>query len=585
MERHLAAVLIADVVGYGRLSQIDDEGTRALFRTDLNEVFKPRIAAHHGRLVKTMGDGMLVEFHSVVDALRCAVEIQQQKAEVNVFKQPERRLDFRIGINLGDVIVEGDDIHGDAVNIADRLQGLAEPGGIAISATACDHVRGKVPIGFASLGVQKMKSIAEPVRVYRVLIDPATAGKILGAKPRLSSGDDSKPPVIAVLPFENLSADDGWTRLADGLSADMIGDLARYPDLAVISRQTMQSYRGRASDTRSVGRELNADYLLEGTLQAIGQRVRVAVQLVDTRTGANLWSARFDESTDDFFLMQDSITQNVINALAGTFGKLANLGREVARRKPPSSLGAYDCYLLGVELHDRFTTDARAEAIRMLSRAVELDPGFARAWMTLGLAHAVDAFNAFTPDSATSVERWRECVEKALALDPTDPMTRLYMGALRAIDGDISGAAEEYDRALALAPNDADVLSMLASSRALVCGNPEEGCALAERALRLNPQAPSWYYAQLARARFVAGRYADSLSSLCQSPPDIPVTLMFRALCHALLEESAQAQSIARRIAVEFPRFTVENFIRTYPVTNPLALAAIKEGARRAGIA
>ncbi|MER9661545.1 adenylate/guanylate cyclase domain-containing protein [Mesorhizobium sp. M0159] len=240
MERHLAAVLIADVVGYGRLSQIDDEGTRALFRTDLNEVFEPRIAAHHGRLVKTMGDGMLVEFHSVVDALRCAVEIQQRKAEVNVLTQPERRLDFRIGINLGDVMVEGDDIHGDAVNIADRLQGLAEPGGIAISATACDHVRGKVPIGFASLGVQKMKSIAEPVRVYRVLIDPATAGKIVGAKPGLSAGDNSKPPVIAVLPFENLSADDGWRRLADGLSADMVGDLARpcghfAPDHAVLS--------------------------------------------------------------------------------------------------------------------------------------------------------------------------------------------------------------------------------------------------------------------------------------------------------------------------------------------------------------
>ncbi|TIS60452.1 MAG: adenylate/guanylate cyclase domain-containing protein [Mesorhizobium sp.] len=288
--------MIADVVGYGRLSQTDEEGTRALFRTDLNEVFEPRIAAHHGRLVKTMGDGILVEFHSVVDALRCAVEIQQQKAEVNVLTQPERRLDFRIGINLGDVIVEGDDIHGDAVNIADRLQVLAEPGGIAISATACDHVKGKLPIGFASLGEQKMKSIAEPVRMYRVLIDPATAGKIVGAKPGLSAGDDSKPPVIAVLRFENLSADDGWTRLVDGLSADMIGDLARYPDLAVISRQTMQSYRGRASDSRSVGLELNADYLLEGTLQAIGQRVRVAVQLVDALTGANLWSARFEES-------------------------------------------------------------------------------------------------------------------------------------------------------------------------------------------------------------------------------------------------------------------------------------------------
>jgi adenylate cyclase len=398
-------------------------------------------------------------------------------------------------------------------------------------------------------------------------------------------GDNGKPPVVAVLPFENLSADDGWTRLADGLSADMIGDLARYPDLAVISRQTMQAYRGRASDARSVGQELNADYLLEGTLQAIGQCVRVAVQLVDARTGANRWSARFEESTDDFFVMQDSVTQNVINALASNFGKLANIGREVARRKLPSSLGAYDCYLLGVELHDRFTMGSRAETIRMLSRAVELDPGFARAWSTLGLAHAVDACNAFTPDPAASVKRWRECMEQALVLDPGDPVTRLFMGDLRAIDGDLSGAAEEHDRALALAPNNADMLAMLASSRALVCGNPEEGCALAERALRLNPQAPSWYYAQLARARFVAGRYGDSLSSLRQSPPDAPVTLMLRALCCALLDETEQAQTIAKRIAGEFPRFTVENFIRTYPVTNPLARAAIEAGARRAGMA
>ncbi|MBZ9605463.1 tetratricopeptide repeat protein [Phyllobacterium sp. KW56] len=581
MERHLAAILIADVVGYGRLSRIDEEGTRAHFQTDLQEIFEPRIAAHHGRLVKTMGDGILVEFRSMVDALRCAVEIQQQKAQVNELIPPERRLDFRIGINLGDILVEGDDIHGDVVNIAERLQGLAEPGGIAISAPACDQVRGKLPVGFASLGNQKMKSIAEPVQVYRVLIGAETASKTAG--PRLIAEDDRKPPVIAVLPFENLSSDEGWTRLADGLSADMTGDLARYPDLAVISRQTMQSYRG-SSDTRSVGRELNANYLLEGTLQAIGQHVRVAVQLVDARTGANVWSARFEELIDDFFVMQDKVTQSVINALAGTFGKLATIGREAARRKMPSNLDAYDCYLLGVELHDKFTTGTRAEAIRKLSRAVELDPNFARAWMMLGLAHAVEACYAFSPDSATSIKLWRECMETAVMLDPTDPMTRLFLGDLRGIDGDLSGAAEEHDRALALAPNNADVLSMLGASRALVCGNPAEACALAERALRLNPQAPSWYYAQLARAKFVAGRCEECLSALRQSPPDNPVTLMFRALCHASLGDVAQAQTIAKKIGVEFPTFTVENFIRTYPVTNPPALAAIKEGARLAGL-
>lgn len=581
MERHLAAILIADVVGYGRLSRIDEEGTRARFQADLKEIFEPRIAAHHGRLVKTMGDGILVEFRSMVDALRCAIEIQQQKAQVNKFVPPEQRLDFRIGINLGDILVEGDDIHGDVVNIADRLQGLAEPGGIAISAPACDQVRGKLPVGFTSLGNQKMKSIAEPVEVYRVLIDPGPESKSAG--PRLIAEDDRKPLVIAVLPFENLSSNDGWTRLADGLSADMIGDLARYPDLAVISRQTMQAYRG-LSDTRSVGRELNANYMLEGTLQAIGQRVRVAVQLVDARTGASLWSSRFEEATDDFFVMQDRVTQSVINALAGDFGKLATIGREAARRKPPSSLSAYDCYLLGVELHDRFTTSTRAEAIRMLSRAVELDPSFARAWMMLGLAHAVDACHAFTPDSAASVKRWRKCIETAVALDPSDPMTHLYKGDLCGIDGDLRGAAEEYDLVLTLAPNNADALSTLGSSRTLVCGSPDEGCALAERALRLNPQAPGAFYAHHARATFVAGRYTESLSSLRKSPPDNPVTLMFRALCHASLGEMTQAQTIANLIAVKFPRFTVENFIQTYPVTNPPALAAIKEGARLAGM-
>ena len=279
MERRLAAVLIADVVGYGRLSQIDEEGTRARFQADLKEVFEPKIAAHHGRLIKTMGDGLLVEFHSVVDALRCAVEVQQQKAKRNAAVPPEQRLDFRIGVNLGDVIVEGDDIHGDGVNIADRIQGLAEPGGIAISGTAYDHVKAKLPVGFVSLGEQKVKSIAEPVRIYRVALDPAKAGKTIGmrtnarkwgipvagaiiivaiaatavawqlwetpaAKFRIQG---NQPASLVILPLTNLSDDREQGYLADGLTEDLTTDLARVPGLFVISRNAALGFKGKAS--------------------------------------------------------------------------------------------------------------------------------------------------------------------------------------------------------------------------------------------------------------------------------------------------------------------------------------------------
>jgi TolB-like protein len=399
------------------------------------------------------------------------------------------------------------------------------------------------------------------------------------------STDDSGPPVVAVLPFDNLSGDRRWNRLADGLSADIMVDLARYPDLAVIARQTMLSYTGRRDDVRCIGRELNADYLLEGTLQAATQQLRICVQLVDARTGVDLWTARYDQPVDDLFVMQDGVTRNVINVLASCDGKLANLRRDVARRKPPASLRAYECYLLGVEQHDKFTRESNLEAIRLLSRAVELDPGLARAWSVLGLVYAVNAYNAFSADPSVPIERWEACTEQALMLDPADCNARLCMGDLRAVQGDLAGAAEEHERALELAPNDADNIAMIAGSRALVTGHPQQCIALAERALRLNPHAPPWYYSQLGRASFVAGRYREALAAFRQSPPNSPGTLLFLAAGHAMLGEERQARKISDRLAGEFPTFTVEGFIRSFPVTNPTAIAAIREGARRAGLA
>jgi TolB-like protein/DNA-binding CsgD family transcriptional regulator len=394
---------------------------------------------------------------------------------------------------------------------------------------------------------------------------------------------DSGPPIIAVVPFDNLSGDEYWTRLADGLSADIIVDLARYPDLAVIACQTMLAYKDRRDDVRSIGRELNADYVLEGTLQAAGQEVRIAVQLVDAGTGVALWTARYDRPAEDLFAMQDSVTENVINILASSCGKLASLRRDVARRKHPANLRAYDCYLLGVEACHKFTPASNREAIRLQSRAVELDPGLARAWAALGLAYSVDVMNAYSTNPAATFKRWETCLEKALALDPADSLARISLGDLRALQGDLKKSAEHNEQALAMAPNDADVLAMSAGSRALVAGDPKQGYALAKRAIRLNPHMP-WYHAMLGRCSFVLGLYRECLEEFEQTPQESPATLLFVVMAHAMLNEMSHASKVTARLASEFPDFTVETLISGYPVTNPPALAAIREAARRAGL-
>ena len=290
----------------------------------------------------------------------------------------------------------------------------------------------------------------------------------------------------------------------------------------MIARQTMLSYKGRRDDVRSIGRELNADYVIEGTLQADRQRVRICVQLVDAGTGVDLWTARYERSAEDLFAMLDSVTENVINVLATCHGKLANLRRDAARRKPPASLQAYDCYLLGLEQKHLFTRASNKEAIRLLARAVELDPGLARAWTALALAHAVDACNGFTNDVSASIESWSTCVKQALALDPADIHARICLADLRALQGDIDAAVEEHDRVLAAAPNDADSLALLAGSLALVSGNPKQGYELAKRAIRLNPHTP-WYFGMLGRCSLrpwpppgVAGRAASICARLAR---------------------------------------------------------------------
>ena len=439
-------------------------------------------------------------------------------------------------------------------------------------------VRSHLSTIYRKLNISNKVGLANLLAVGREIEGSETVSDIRTA-------DSGGPPVVAVLPFESASHDERWERLADGLSADITIDLARYPDLAVLSGQTMRLYRGRAGDARVIGRELNADYLLAGVLQATARNVRVSVSLVDTKTAADLWATRYEQPASDLLAIQDRITGNVVNVLASCCGKLAGLRRDVARRKAPASLQAYEAYLLGGEQHDRFTRESNLEAIRLLSRAVELDPGLARAWSLLGLAYSVNACNAFGEDVSASIECWAACTERALSLDPGDCNAHLCMGDLRAVRGDLSGAAEEHERILALAPNDADMLAMVAGSRALVTGSPHQCVALAERALRLNSQPPSWYYSQLGRALFAAGRYRESLSAFRQSPQNSPGTLLFLTVGHALLGDLAQAKAVRMRLAREFPSFTTESFVRNFPVTNPVVIEAIRRGQRLAGLA
>lgn len=424
------------------------------------------------------------------------------------------------------------------------------------------------------------------IRSKTALVTLVATQRVEGATQRdqVDTAREPRPLLIAVLPFASHSAGEDWTRLADGLAADIMVDLARYPDLAVISRQTMLNYKGCCDDIRSIGRELNADYLLDGSLQTFRDRLRIRVQLVDARSGADLWAARYDKTTDDLFAAVDAVTENVVNVLAVYNGIFANLRRNRARRKRPASLDAYDCYLLGVDLKHRFTRESNSEAIRLLRRAVELDPALARAWCALGLAYSVDACNAFSDDPREVIQAWEACLDRALELDPGDSHARACRGDLKALQGDLEGAAEEHERALRSAPNDADTLALLAGSRALVAGDPLQGYALARHAISLNPRSPPWYFSMLGRASFVIGLYAEGVVALHQAPPTSPPTLLFLAMAHALLDEGREAQKIAQRLAREFPTFTAEGFIETYPVTNPPALAAIREGTRLAGL-
>ncbi|MDX8538606.1 tetratricopeptide repeat protein [Mesorhizobium abyssinicae] len=527
--------MATDIVGYSRLMDGDEAATLAAIKSLRAEVFDPLLAEHKGRVVKLMGDGALVEFNSVVDAVACAVAIQKAVAAHEAGLPSNRRIVFRIGINLGDVVVEGDDLFGDGVNVAARLEQLAPPGGVLISGTAYDQMRGKVGLPLDNMGEQRVKNISEPVRTYSVRMDgaprawklrlrrfrrwvPVAAAAVCLLALTTSATWWFRPidgvsdkPAIAVLPFDDIGDDEATGRLADGLTEDIVTDLARFPEFDVVARNSTEVYKGKPVDARTVADELDVQYVLAGSIQRQGERVRITAQLVDTRSNNHLWSDRWDRPAEDVFAVQNEIAEQITNRLGNGVGVIQEAGRIAAHRKPPGNLSAFEYYLLGTEKIERFTKEDIEEAIKLLNRAIELDPGLARAWVELYHSHNLLANFGVSP--ADELKAAADAAERAVRLDPGDAEAHVVLGMSFADRGDLARAKRELDKALQLAPGSAEILTFYAGW-ASTFGEPERGAEMVDKVMRLDPNYPVWASSSFSYAYFMVGRYEDALKVL-----------------------------------------------------------------------
>src|SRR5579864_3950530 len=408
VKRKLAAILAADIAGYSRLMGADEEGTLTRLKAYRGELIDPKNKQHRGRIVKTTGDGILMEFPSVVDAVRCAIEVQQGMLERNAQVPEDKRIEFRVGINLGDVMVEGRDLYGDGVNIAARLEALADPGGICISETVLNHARDKVAFEVEDAGEQSLKNIARPVHVYRIIVSPSRSQAAPRSQDRKLALPDK--PSIAVLPFQNMSGDPEQEYFADGIVEEIITALTRFRQLFVIARNSSFAYKGKSPDIRQVGRELGVRYVLEGSVRKAANRLRITGQLIDAATGTHLWADRFEGGLEEVFELQDQVTANVVGAIAPTVQQ-AEIER--AKRKATGSLDAYDYYLRGIANVHLSGKEANAEALRLFYKATELDPDFATAYGMAAWCYVLRKMNGWMTDPTQDIAETKRLAERA----------------------------------------------------------------------------------------------------------------------------------------------------------------------------
>jgi adenylate cyclase len=578
-ERRLAAVLAADMVGYSRLMEVDETGTFARLKTHRIELIDPTIAKNHGRIIKTTGDGMLVEFRSVADAVVCAAEIQRRMARRNADVAPARWIQFRIGINLGDVIVEDNDIFGDGVNVAARLEMIAEPGGICVSGAVRDQVGQRLEdIVFEDLGEQSVKNIARPIRVFRVRLDPDQ--KAAPEDPKdAAAAPISKKPSIAVLPLANMSGDPEQEFFADGLTEDIITELSRFRDLLVISRNSTFVHKGKAVNVRDIAREFGVDYVLEGSVRKARDRVRVTVQLIDAETDRHVWAERYDRDLEDIFAIQDEMTRAIVATLPG---RVEAATHDRAQRKPTDNMAAYECVLAAKVRHHRSTREDNAEAQRLLNRALALDPNYAHAhaWKAcvLGQTWVYD----WCADREAVFEQVAAELEITLALDDNDSDVHRILAALNLSRDDHEKAAHHQERALALNPN-YDLVVVQQGELLTWLGRPEEGIDWIKKAMRLNPYHPERFWSHLGRACYCAEKYADAVEAFSRITRPDYTHHAFLAATFAQMGNAVAAAAHAAEVLKFEPKFSVAAHLGTQHYKHAIDRQRHEAGLLKAG--
>jgi adenylate cyclase len=579
-ERRLTTILAADVVGFSRLMGADESGTFSALKAHRKELIEPKTRQYGGRTVKLMGDGALMEFASVVDAVLFAVEVQCAMREQNADIPAERQIVYRIGINIGDVIIEGDDIYGDGVNIAARLEGLSEPGGICVSRNVFDQVKNKIEVGFEDLGDQNVKNIEEPVRVYKVTAGPCE--RLQGDLAIVAGATtcSAEKPAIAVLPLDNMSGDAEQDYFADGITEDLITELARFQNLTVIARNSTFTYKGKATRVKDVARDLGVHYVVEGSVRRAGNRVRVTVQLIDSKTEKHVWAERYDRELTDIFEIQDEVTMAIIGALPS---RLEAADIERIKRKPPHDLAAYDCVLRSKILHHNGTKEANAEAMQVLDKAIELDPDYAQAyaWKACTLRQAV--LRGFTEEPDACNAQRIENAKKALALDENDMECLRILCEIHMEQVDLDKAEQYHNRAFALNPNDPRMLAQRGELMVWL-GRASEGAEWVQKAMQLDPLGADSFAHLLGRALRAERSYEDAIAAYKQVRGPRYQHCAEMAACYAATGNDHEAARQTAETLRLNPDFSTEGYVTSSSYKNAADREHLRDSLRTAAL-
>ncbi len=605
VQRRLAAILAADVAGYSRLMGTDEAGTLARLKGSRGAVVDPAVARHGGRMVKLMGDGALVEFASAVDAVACAVDIQAEMAARNAGLPEDRRILFRIGINVGDVIVDGDDLYGDGVNVASRVEALAEPGGICISRSVRDQVRDRMPLRLEDRGEQAVKNIARPIRVFRVLADgetpsppppapdaaestastaagsaaPSAAPSAPPSAPTAAAGDLS----IAVLAFNNMSDDADQEYFSDGISEDIITDLSKLDGLHVIARNSSFVYKGTAVSIPAVARELGVRYVLEGSVRKAGNRVRVNAQLIDSATGGHIWAERFDRDLTDIFAVQDELTQRIVAALRV---RLTPGDRDRLTHRATVDIDAYNLFLRGRESTWLHTRGGNIEGRRLLEAALAIEPRYAAAEARIAFTLVIDYVNGWTDDPAGALATGLARARRAVEMDGDEPQARFALSVASIWSRDLDRARAEAERCLALQPHSPEGCLVLAHAQ-IFSGDAADAIGTLRTYMELDPHYPDLTLQFLAEALISLRRFDEAAAALerrIERNPDSPTAHALLASCYGNLGRIDEGRAMLAKLKRIDPDFSVARRREVLPFRDPAEFELRVEGMRKAGL-